>query len=95
MGMGNHLLVNDQVYDKFVDKLGNGLRESQVYTNWIPAAWKVIKKREKEMSLDKAYDIMCDYYDDFASNVENEEFSQLYIKAMEYIIYVSLDNATP
>lgn len=91
MGAGNHLLVNDLVYKDFMKKLGVGLRESQVYANWIRAAWKVIDKREKEMSLDKAYDIMCDFYDDFDANVENEEFSRQYIQAMEYIIKVEND----
>ena len=38
------------------------------------------------MTLEKAYDIMYDYYQDFPANVDNDELSFIYIEAMEYII---------
>ncbi len=91
MRAGNHLLVSDMVYSDFMKILGRGLRESQVYANWIGAAWKVISAREDKMCLDKAYDILCDFYDDFETNVENEEFSKEYVEAMEYIIKMEND----
>ena len=42
LGMGNHLIVNDEVYDLFKEELGDEERASEVYRKWVGVAEKVL-----------------------------------------------------
>ena len=46
LGMGNHLIVNDEVCDLFMEKLGDVQRPSEVYQKWIGAAREVFEIRD-------------------------------------------------
>lgn len=43
LGMGNHLIVNDKVYDKFISEFPNDADPSILYQNWIEVAGKIIE----------------------------------------------------
>ena len=42
LGMGNHLIVNDEVYDLFKKEIGDEESPAEVYLKWISVAEKVL-----------------------------------------------------
>lgn len=38
LGMGNHLIVNDEVYPLFIEQLGDDIEPSVAYMNWMKIA---------------------------------------------------------
>lgn len=42
LGMGNHLIVNDAVYEEFIDCIGDEYVPSQVYRIWMEIAEKIL-----------------------------------------------------
>lgn len=43
MGAGNHLLISDEIYDKFYEETKEYVRPIQIYGNWIEKAEQIIK----------------------------------------------------
>lgn len=43
MGAGNHLLISDEIYDKFYEETKENVRSIQIYGNWIEKAEQIIK----------------------------------------------------
>lgn len=46
LGMGNHLIVSDKVYGKFISKFLNDADPSILYQNWIEVAGKIIEENK-------------------------------------------------
>lgn len=46
LGMGNHLIVNDEVYDKFREKIDVNGHPGFVYRNWRNAAEEILKQNK-------------------------------------------------
>lgn len=44
LGMGNHLIVNDAVYPRFIEELGTDIEPSVAYMNWMRIAEKMTSK---------------------------------------------------
>lgn len=42
LGMGNHLIVNDAVYDRFKESLGGEEEPSEVYGKWMEIADNIL-----------------------------------------------------
>lgn len=45
LGMGNHLIVNDDIYSRFTEKLGDYEDPSYVYGMWFRTAMQVIEEK--------------------------------------------------
>lgn len=45
LGMGNHLIVNDEVYAFFVEQIGVDVEPSVVYMNWLEIASDILQKK--------------------------------------------------
>lgn len=48
LGMGNHLIVNDSVYPKFVDILGDEEEPSVIYGKWVEIADIILNRPDGE-----------------------------------------------
>lgn len=46
LGMGNHLIVSDKVYEKFISEFLNDADPSILYQNWIEVAGKIIEENK-------------------------------------------------
>lgn len=44
LGMGNHLIVNDEVFDAFAEQIGTETEPSVVYTKWMRIADNILHK---------------------------------------------------
>ena len=42
LGMGNHLIVNDEVYPRFIEELGTDIEPSVAFMNWMIIAEKMV-----------------------------------------------------
>lgn len=47
LGMGNHLIVNDEVYAAFMEKLGRDVEPSVAYMNWLGIADEILDYRKE------------------------------------------------
>ena len=45
LGMGNHLIVNDVVYDKFMELLGDEEKPYVIYTKWMEIADNILNNK--------------------------------------------------
>ena len=43
LGMGNHLIVSDTVYNQFISEFSEDVEPSILYQNWVEVAGKVLK----------------------------------------------------
>lgn len=42
LGMGNHLIMKESVYEQFMDAFGENVEPSIIYANWIEVAKKIL-----------------------------------------------------
>ena len=45
LGAGNHLIVREDVYDEFIDIVGEDKAPSKIYGTWLDAALEIYEKR--------------------------------------------------
>lgn len=46
LGMGNHLIMRDEVYQEFMDEFPEETESSIIYMNWVEIAANILKKYE-------------------------------------------------
>ena len=46
LGMGNHLIVNDEVYEAFTEKIDMDTEQSVIYQIWKKVAYEILKEKE-------------------------------------------------
>ena len=45
LGMGNHLIINEIVYDEFIESLEDEYRPSKVYGMWMEIAERILESK--------------------------------------------------
>ena len=43
LGMGNHLIVSDKVYNQFISEFSQDIEPSVLYQNWVEVAGKILE----------------------------------------------------
>lgn len=46
LGMGNHLIVNEEVYEAFISEFPKDIPQHILYGNWIEVAGKILKANQ-------------------------------------------------